>query len=54
MKIVFYFSFRGKEINVDFFLMQAEKLTWSLRVKILWSTGEFSSCLYDLQNACGM
>ena len=33
--------------------MQAEKLTWSLRVKILWSTGEFFSCLFDLQNVCG-
>ena len=32
------------------FSMQAEKLTWSLRKKILWSTCEFFSCLFDLQN----
>ena len=55
IKIVEYCSsFRREEITVDFFSMQAEKLTWSLRVKILWSTGEFFSCLFDLQNICGM
>ena len=55
IKIVFHcFSFRCEEIIVDCFLMQAEKLTWSLRVKILWSTGENFPCLFDLQNVCGM
>ena len=28
------FDFRCEEITVDFFSMQADKLTWSLRVKI--------------------
>ena len=38
IKIVFYcFSFHCEETTVECFLMQAEKLSRSLRVKILWS-----------------
>ena len=52
-KIVFdCFSFPCEKIAVECSSMQAEKSTWSLRVKILWLTGEFSSCLFDLQNVC--
>ena len=55
IKIVFFcFSFRCEEITVECFSMQAENLTWSFGVKILWSTDEIFSCLFDLQNVCRM
>ena len=55
IKVVFYFfSFCCEEITVECFSVQSEKLTRALRVKMLWSIGEFCSCLFDLQNVCGM
>ena len=52
--VFFCFSFPCEEITVECFLMQAKKLTQSLKIKILWSTGDFFPCLFDLENVCGM
>ena len=51
---IFFLIDRNDKDTVECFLMQAEKLTRSLGVKILWSTGEFFPCLFDLQNVCRM
>ena len=44
-KKLFFCSFRCEEDTAECFSMQTEKLTRSLRVKILWSTGVFF-CLF--------
>ena len=44
------YSFRCKEITVECLSTKTERLTRSLKVKILCLTGKFFACLFDLQN----